>query len=148
MALNPDAIKSYTEFGRLKQLGVSKWPRGITFQVLGCRPKSRGTVSLNSASITHSPLVDLAYYSDVAGADRATLKEGIRITRRIAQQKAWQGVLEDEVHPGTNIDSDDALDEYLNNTMHSGNALTGTCAMGVDPSKGAVVCSASFFKIK
>lgn len=31
------------------------------------------------------------------------------------------------------------MDEYIRQTLHSGNALVGTCAMGLAPENGAVV---------
>ena len=37
------------------------------------------------------------------------------------------------------MQSDEDLDRYIKNTLHSGNALVGTCAMGMAPEKGAVV---------
>ena len=37
------------------------------------------------------------------------------------------------------LQSDEELDEYIRETLHSGNALVGTCAMGLAPEKGAVV---------
>ena len=37
------------------------------------------------------------------------------------------------------VQSDEAMDEYIRTTLHSGNALVGTCAMGLAPENGAVV---------
>ncbi len=37
------------------------------------------------------------------------------------------------------LQSDEAMDEYIRQTLHSGNALVGTCAMGLAPENGAVV---------
>ena len=37
------------------------------------------------------------------------------------------------------MQSDEALDHYIRTTLHSGNALVGTCALGLAPEKGAVV---------
>ena len=37
------------------------------------------------------------------------------------------------------LQSDEELDQYIRETLHSGNALVGTCAMGLAPEKGAVV---------
>jgi len=31
------------------------------------------------------------------------------------------------------------MDEYIRTTLHSGNALVGTCSMGLAPENGAVV---------
>lgn len=37
------------------------------------------------------------------------------------------------------MQSDAELDNYIRTTLHSGNALVGTCALGLAPEKGAVV---------
>ena len=37
------------------------------------------------------------------------------------------------------MQSDEELDNYIKTTLHSGNALVGTCALGLAPEKGAVV---------
>lgn len=37
------------------------------------------------------------------------------------------------------VQSDEELDQYVRDTLHSGNALVGTCAMGLAPEKGSVV---------
>lgn len=37
------------------------------------------------------------------------------------------------------VQSDAELDDYIRTTLHSGNALVGTCALGLAPEKGAVV---------
>ena len=40
------------------------------------------------------------------------------------------------------LDDDDALDEYIRSTVHSANALAGTCKMGSDADDQAVVDTA------
>ena len=37
------------------------------------------------------------------------------------------------------MQSDQDKDDYIRRYLHSGNAVVGTCAMGKDPSQGAVV---------
>ena len=39
------------------------------------------------------------------------------------------------------LQSDQDMDHYIKTTLHSGNALVGTCAMGLAPENGAVVDS-------
>ena len=109
---------------------MEKWPSGITFQIIACRPKSRGYVKLKENTITEPPAIDLGYLSDKQGADRKTLREGLRISRKLAATSAWTELLEDEMHPGKDKESDSALDSYVDDTIHSANALVGTCALG------------------
>lgn len=37
------------------------------------------------------------------------------------------------------LQSDEEIDAYVRDTLHSGNALVGSCAMGLAPEKGSVV---------
>eukprot|EP00892_Ulva_mutabilis_P011334 jgi/Ulvmu1/8573/UM045_0015.1 len=144
LALDADAIGSYVAFGKMKAAGeVDRWPTGITYQILAVRPESRGSVRLSSADISQRPAIDVAYLSDPGGADRATLRAGLRLSRKLAQTGAWGGLIEEELHPGAADESDEALDAYIARSMHSGNALVGTCALG-DRAAGGVVSPADF----
>jgi fatty acid photodecarboxylase len=119
---------------------VTKWPSGVSMQLLAIRAESRGSVRLaGDGGIASAPAIDLAYLSDAAGADAATLRAGLRLSRRLADSPAWKGMLEKELHPGRARDSDADLDAYVKETLHSGNALVGTCAMGADVATGGVV---------
>ena len=61
----------------------------------------------------------------------------MHISRKLAEANAWKGLVKSELHPGASVTSDADLDRYIAESMHSGNALVGTCAM-VDAQK---VCS-------
>ena len=43
LALDPDGVSTYVKVGEMKKQGLS-WPGGITFQLLACRAKSKGSV--------------------------------------------------------------------------------------------------------
>ena len=45
----------------------------------------------------------------------------------------------EEVWPGTAVTSDAELDEYIRANVHSANALAGSCRMGGDGDREAVV---------
>ncbi|CAL8465624.1 g5160 [Coccomyxa elongata] len=136
LALDPDGIGSYTAFGKMKD---QKWPSGITFQLLGVRPKSRGTVSLRSDDPWDAPKLDIGYLTDKEGADLATLRSGIKLSREIAAQPAFAPYVADELHPGASASSDAAIDAFIRDTVHSGNANVGTCAMAAAAGGNAVV---------
>lgn len=146
-ALDPDGVSSYTAFGRLKAEGkLKRWPSGVSMQSIAVRPKSAGHVGLTSASIADAPYIDVNYCSDAEGADMATLREGVKLCRKMASSKAWAPWIDQEGHPGVDVQSDEAIEQYINNTMHSANSLVGTCAMGVDPKAGAVVRCYPYFR--
>lgn len=135
LALNPDGISSYVEFGKLASSG-QKWPSGVTMQLLGVRPASRGTVTLATPDPWDAPSVNPGYLSDAGGADAATLREGVKLARKIAEASPLSTLIQSELHPGPSASTDAAIDEYVRATLHSGNAVVGTAALGAagDPS--------------
>lgn len=140
MAIDPDGVSSYVEFARLQASGVvTKWPAGITMQIVGCRPRSRGHISLRTDDPFDQPAINPGYLTDADGKDAAALRWGIRFTRQLAETPAFKEYLESEYWPGQDLQDDDALDSFIRSTLHSANAIVGTCAMGTDPAKGAVV---------
>ena len=78
------------------------------------------------------------------GADIATLREGIKLSRRIAESQPLGKYLNAEAYPGSGRNGDADLEEFIRKTAHSGNALVGTCRLGVSAEDGSVVSSESF----
>ena len=142
LALNPDGIGSYVEFGRLAAEG-RKWPSGLTFQLLAVRPRSRGSIALRSSSPWDAPLFDPAFLSDEQGLDAATLRNGLRLARDLASAPALEKLLDEELHPGGAATSDEELDAYVRLTLHSGNAVVGSAKMGSSSDKDVVVDAAT-----
>ncbi|KAK9820721.1 hypothetical protein WJX74_003026 [Apatococcus lobatus] len=140
-SLSPDGVETYAMFGRLKEVG-KKWPSGVTFQLVGIRPQSRGGyVQLKTADPWDAPDLSTGYFTDDKNQDITTLRNGIQISRKMAKMDAFADYLQDEMWPGPGVQTDGELDEYLRNTVHSANALVGSCCMGNDARKGAVVDS-------
>lgn len=81
------------------------------------------------------PSIDGGYLSNPA--DLATLREGIKLGRQLGRRPEWGEYLGEEVYPGPGVETDAEIDEYIKNTVHTANALTGTCKMGTG--KDAVV---------
>jgi choline dehydrogenase-like flavoprotein len=102
---------------------------------VACRAKSQGRVRLASSNIHVRPSIDGGYLSDPA--DLATLREGIKLGRALGNRPEWGEYLGEEVFPGPNVKTDAQIDEYIKNSLHTANALTGTCKMGTG--KDAVV---------
>ncbi|KAG2445644.1 hypothetical protein HXX76_000254 [Chlamydomonas incerta] len=138
-ALDPDGVKSYIVFGELKKQGRA-WPGGITLQLLAIRAKSKGSIGLKAADPFINPAININYFSDPA--DLATLVQAVKMARQIAAQEPLKKYLQEETFPGERAASDKDLEEYIRRTVHSGNALVGTAAMGASPAAGAVVSSA------
>jgi len=136
-SLDPDGVGSYVLIGQLAKLGM-KYPSGFTFQLLAVRPKSRGRVTLRSADIFDPPHLDAGFCTDAGKQDITTLRNGLKWARKAARSQAFSEYFEAEIHPGDDINEDAEIDEYIRKSLHSGNALVGSCSMGTDPSNSVV----------
>jgi choline dehydrogenase-like flavoprotein len=129
-ALGPDGMTTYTQFRNAGSV-----EDGYTIQPVACRAKSKGRIRLASSNTHVKPIIDGGYLSNPD--DLATLREGIKLARRLCNRAEWGEYLGQEVYPGSDVQSDAQIDEYIRNTVHTANALTGTCKMGTG--KDAVV---------
>ena len=78
-----------------------------------------------------APAIDLNYLDDPN--DIATIREGIRISRRLFAQPAFDPYRGEEYQPGAAAQSDADLDAYIRREITSNYHLSGTCKMGNDP---------------
>lgn len=129
-ALGPDGMTTFSQFRNAKSL-----EDGYSFQSVACRAKSKGCIRLASSNTHVKPSIDGGYLNDAS--DLKTLREGIKLGRQLGNRPEWGEFLGEEVYPGIDVQTDAQIDEYIKNTIHTANALTGTCKMGVG--KDAVV---------
>lgn len=108
---------------------------GVRVSVSLARPRSRGEVMARSANVAQPPSVSLNYLADPD--DLAVLVEGMRIARRIFASPVLARHVAQEVAPGPQAQSDEALAAHVRSTGTTVHHLAGTCAMGVGA--GAVV---------
>jgi len=94
-------------------------------------PESRGKVSLRSADPHAPPRINLNCYA--APNDLATMREGFRLARDIANQKPMDIFRGDELKPGVRIQSDRELDAYIRETTVTVQHPCGSCRMGDGP---------------
>lgn len=100
--------------------------------MLGCtplHPRSRGSVHIKSSDYKELPQVNFNYLSDEADIEIAV--RGIRILRQIARQPQLSALIEEEVRPGANSDSDRELVEYVRASAQTSWHPIGTCQMGL-----------------
>ena len=93
-------------------------------------PVSRGSVRLASADHTVAPLIDPNYLGDVR--DQRVMIDGFHIARSIGGADAladWRGP---EVQPGRALDGDDAILDYLRESLVVYFHYAGTCRVGTD----------------
>jgi len=130
---NPDGLAAYTEIGQSE----NGFRPGISLQVIGIRAKSQGTVKLASANPMDKPRVESGFLTNPE--DVETLKNGIKIARQIAESDAFEGKVHQEVFPGKEINDDASMEQYIRSTVHTANAIVGTCRMGRRDDPEAVV---------
>ena len=106
----------------------------------GSRPRSAGTVKIASADPQAAPLIDPRYFSDAEGEDLRVLRAGLRLSREIFAQPAYDGLRGSEYAPGSDKTSDAELDAYIRTQANTLYHPVGTCRMGSD--RMAVVDSA------
>ena len=131
-AMSADGIST------LEKLGAGdKFYSGYTTQIIAARPKSSGRVRLRSADPMAKPVLENIHLSNEA--DVATLREGIKLGRKICQAPAFDSYRTEEVYPSAAVQSDAEIDAFCKQTVHSANALTGSCRMGGDNDGRAVL---------
>jgi choline dehydrogenase len=96
--------------------------------IVALHPRSRGWVELKSTDPRELPAVTLNLLSDPA--DVETLREGVRAARRIYRTEPQGSLTGAELLPGPAVDSDDALDAFIRDTVNVAMHPVGTCAMG------------------
>ena len=109
--------------------GVDQYP-GATLGTFLIKPKSRGTVHINSTSPHDYPTIDANYLDDPY--DQQGAVAGYRLIRKIAKQQHLQKFFIEESRPGLDMDSDEDLLEYAKQTGQTSWHAIGTCRMGSD----------------
>ena len=94
------------------------------------RPTSRGWVKLRSSDPNDMPLIQFNYLE--TEGDRQQMRECVKISRNIFNQKAIQEFIGKEIRPGHEIQSEDELDEVIRNTSETAYHPSCTNKMGVD----------------
>jgi len=126
-ALSPDGMTTFSLFRTTPNL-----QDGYSFQSVAIRARSRGQVRLASSNTHVKPSINAGYLADTA--DMTTLREGIKLGRKLGNRDEWGNLKGEEVYPGAEVQTDDEIDEYIRNTVHTANAIVGTCKMGSDAS--------------
>jgi choline dehydrogenase len=103
---------------------------GITILACNIRPKSRGAVTLTSADPAALPTVDPNYLEDPD--DFAVSVEGFRWIRRVLAAPAFAPYLDEEQLPGSAVQSDEEIRDFIRTWGKTDYHPVGTCKMGND----------------
>ncbi len=101
---------------------------GFQAHVGPMRSKSRGSVSLRSGDARERPKILFNYMSHPD--DWSDFRHCIRLTREIFGQKAFDPFRGREISPGSDVQSDEQLDDFIRQHAESAYHPCGTCKMG------------------
>jgi choline dehydrogenase len=110
---------------------------GFTVHVCQLRPESRGQIRLRSADPFDDPAILANYLA--TEEDRRALREGVKITRALADQAALKAIRGAEMFPGPGIASDADIDAWIRRGAETIYHPVGTCRMGAADDPWAVV---------
>ena len=120
--------------------GLNLWQtvrHGYSLHACNLRPKSRGRLALRDNDPT-TPVIIKANYLDNEDDIRIMVR-GIKLSREILKQPAFDRFRGVEVFPGKDVQSDEELEAFIRRKAESIYHPVGTCKMGGD--KMAVVDS-------
>ncbi|MCK9285146.1 MAG: choline dehydrogenase [Rhodocyclaceae bacterium] len=96
----------------------------------GSKPRSVGTIRIRSSDPMVAPEIDPRYFSE--SEDLRVLREGIRLSREIFAQQAYDDFRGSEYAPGADLTSDAELNAYIRANANTLYHPVGTCKMGSD----------------
>ena len=105
---------------------------GFTILAEHMRPNSRGHVRIKSANPKTAPEILFNFFS--VEEDRQAALAGLKFGRKIAQTQPMASCIEQELTPGTDVHTDEALLQYCRASGLSLLHPVGTCRMGEDVS--------------
>lgn len=110
---------------------------GFQVHVGPMRSPSRGRVSLTSADPKSAPSILFNYMS--TEQDWEDFRTCIRLTREVFEQPAMAPFAGEEIAPGDDVTSDEALNDFIREAVESAYHPCGTCRMGDAEDTNAVV---------
>ena len=109
---------------------------GFLLSFNSCRPTSRGYLAIRSADPDIAPAIVPNYLT--SERDLADVRIGTRLLRRLAAAAPLASLIEAEVQPGAQLQSDEELLADFRQRAGSVFHPVGTCAMGDDPARAVV----------
>ena len=116
-------------FNFMKNNGISL-DQAFTIHVDQSRPTSVGHIELRSANPADKPKMFFNYLE--TEDDRQRLIQGIRRTREIIAQKAFDPYRGEEIYPGPDLTTDAELLNYIKANVSTDYHPSCTCRMGMD----------------
>ena len=129
-AETPD-IQMHLGLGTGIEAGVEAMANGgVTLNACHLRPRSRGTVRLQSDNPKDMPLIDPNYLSD--RYDRDMSIRGLKLVQEILSQSALSKYILAERLPGPDVRTDEDYYNFICVHSKTSHHCAGTCRMGAD----------------
>ncbi len=104
---------------------------GLTIGSVLLRPASTGSITLSSADPMAPATIQPNYLSEPT--DIAPLVAGIKLSRRIAAQRPLRSIVDGELWPGPEAQSDGEIEDFVRERAFTLYHPVGTCRRGVGP---------------
>lgn len=117
--------------------GLKQIKNGVTMNSALLRPRSRGSVRLNSGNPRDAPDIDPNYWGDPYDIENSI--KGFRLARSIMQQDAFKPFIKGEADPGSQVQTDDEIKDYAFRHAKTDYHPVGTCKMGAAEDPTSVV---------
>lgn len=101
------------------------------------KPESRGRIWIKSADPKAKPGIIFNYIS--TEQDKQDWRDCIRLSREILNQPAMDAYRGEEIQPGKDITSDEAIDKWVRENVESAYHPSCTCKIGADTDPMAVL---------
>ncbi|HTI03453.1 MAG TPA: GMC family oxidoreductase N-terminal domain-containing protein [Acidisoma sp.] len=126
----PDVQFHFIPFLRRPGGKLFEWGHGFGIHTCLLQPKSRGTITLAADGSGRNLDIDFNFLD--REEDACVLVEGLRTARAILNAPAFAPLRGPEAAPGTAVQSDEALLDYIRKYAATVFHPSGTCRMGSD----------------
>ena len=106
-----------------------RWGTGFSCHVCVLRPKSRGSVSLNSADPLAAPAIDPNFFGE--DSDVETMVAAFKLTRRLLETPALRSLQKQDAFT-SGVTTDEDIRTILRQRVDTVYHPVGTCKMGVN----------------
>ena len=106
------------------------WGYGYTLHACNLYPRSEGEIRLASADPSAPPIMDPRYLTDPDGHDMRVLMAALDWSRRILAAPAFDGYRGRELQPGTAVQTEEQIRDWIVQTAETIYHPVGTVAMG------------------
>ena len=103
---------------------------GLTMMPYPTRPRSRGSVNINSPDPSVLPSVTMNWFKD--SEDMQVLVRGMRLAQKIAETEPLAAHIETRVNQPPDCNSDEEIEDFVRRFSHVAYHPVGSCRMGSD----------------